>query len=289
MLLTMLFGSPALALSEEMPNTRNFIEQKSLISSQVKPLSPMRTKIVKRNDSKDNNFKKPKKLGKSSHHQLGVSASTFGFGAYYKYGFGSNDFWLSRMELKVSYDHFGQKEQDMVLGDNTTFEIDELTYTIGLESDVAGVAIDFYPFKRGSVFHFSFGAYNTKYLLKTHAWIKDSKTFDIGEETLTVNGRVDAYADVEWDTPIAPYFGIGFDATLFAGITLGLDLGVLYAGSPNIDLRYSGTVDNGLGTQVDISTMIDEADIREQTKEIEEDLMAIEFLPMVKLSLGIRF
>ncbi len=225
---------------------------------------------------------------KESHHQLGISASTFGFGGYYKYGFGSNNFWLSRMELKVSYDHFGQTEQDMIFGDDTTFEMDDLTYTIGVETDVAGLALDFYPFKRGSVFHFTFGGYYTNFLISTHAWIKDTQTFDVGGETLTVDGRVDAYGEIEWDSPIAPYLGIGFDATLFAGITLGLDLGVLYTGSPDISLTYSGTVDDG-GSTVDIHTLIDEADIHEQTKEIEDDLMAVEFLPMIKLSLGIRF
>ncbi|OQX94423.1 MAG: hypothetical protein B6I23_01325, partial [Rickettsiaceae bacterium 4572_127] len=211
LLLAIMIVSPVFAQSEELSSTRKFTEQKPLISNEIKPLPPIKEE-----------FQDKEELRKESHHQLGVSASTFGFGVYYKYGFGSNNFWLSRMELKASYDHFGQTEQDMVLGDDTTFEMDELTYTVGLESDVAGLAVDFYPFRRGSVFHLSFGAYNTKYLFKTHAWIKDSHTFEVGEETLTVNGRVDAYGDIEWDSPIAPYLGIGFDATLFAGITLGL-------------------------------------------------------------------
>ncbi|MBN2779743.1 MAG: hypothetical protein JXQ74_01615 [Alphaproteobacteria bacterium] len=221
-------------------------------------------------------------------HYLGFSASSMGFGGYYKYGFNTpNTFW-SRVEMRASWEHFGPTAQDIVLGDDTTFEMDGITYEIGLESDVAGVAFDFYPFRRGSVFHLTFGGYYTNYLFNTHAWIKDTQTFDVGAQTLTVDGRVDAYGEIEWDSPIAPYLGFGLSGTLFSGVTLGFDLGVLYTGSPDINLTYSGTVDNG-GTPVDIHTLINEDDIRAQTKEIEDDLMAVEYLPVIRLSLGVRF
>ncbi|MBN2676422.1 MAG: hypothetical protein JXR30_04190 [Alphaproteobacteria bacterium] len=223
-------------------------------------------------------------FAESGDHYLGGSASPFGFGGYYKYGFNSTNFWLSRLEVRGMYEHFGETAQDIVLGKDTTITLDDIDYKLGLESDAAGVVFDFYPFKRKSVFHLSAGAYYTDYLVSTTASPLAGTTLTIGDNTVTVNDLLVRGA-VNWQNDISPYLGLGLSATLGAGITLGLDAGVMFTGSPEISIDYRGTVNGG----TDVSDVVDQADINKEIQNIEGDLMAVDMLPVIRLSLGIRF
>ena len=216
-------------------------------------------------------------------HYVGVSASSLGFGAYYKHGFNSSNAFLSRLEVRAMYEHFGETAQDIVLGDDSTITLDNIDYTLALESDVAGVLFDFYPFKRTGVFHLSAGAYYTDYLISTTASPTAGSTINIGGTDYTADD-LHVTGAVNWQNNVAPYAGLGFSATLGAGITLGLDAGVMFTGSPDITLNYEGLVNGNPA-----ATEIAQAHIDQEIQNVEDDLMAVDMLPVVRLSLGIRF
>jgi hypothetical protein len=81
---------------------------------------------------------------------------------------------------------------------------------------------------------------------------------------------------------IAPYVGIGWDTTFGKDNCFGLvfELGVLYQGSPDVNLVSSGPI---------ASDPTFQAELAKETAALQDDLDEYKFYPVVAVGLSYRF
>ncbi len=192
---------------------------------------------------------------------FGPDVSTLGLGA--QAGARFNDYFALR--LGGSYFDYGFDG-----------EFGGIDYDVDLKLQSAGAILDLHPF--GSGFRLSAGV----------RWNGNTVDFatipigsvQIGDQTFTTAevGRLDG--DVAFNA-VSPYVGLGYVASLAGGrFLIGFDLGMLYQGKPDIDLRASGLLAND-------PTFI--AELNREADQIEDDLEFLGFYPVVALSFVFRF
>jgi hypothetical protein len=104
---------------------------------------------------------------------------------------------------------------------------------------------------------------------------------EIGGVTYTPAELGSLRGDVEWRS-VAPYVGIGWGNALGDGGHWGLaaDLGVAFTGSPSIDLSATGPI----STDPTFRTRL-----AEEERDIQDELDAFKFYPVLSISLFYRF
>ncbi len=194
---------------------------------------------------------------------LGVHASTLGVGP--SIALPVTDFFV----LTLSGNYF------VIEQDET---IDGVDYDVDVELLTLGGTIDWHIY--GGSFFVSGGAY----------WNQNEIELDATPATPVVIGGVaftpaqvgKLTGDIEFDT-IAPYGGIGFDNTHHTSGRLSLyaSIGILFQGSPEVDLAVSGPV----------AAMPGFAELlKEEASEIEDELEDLfRFYPVATLGLRWRF
>lgn len=140
-----------------------------------------------------------------------------------------------------------------------------------------GALVDYHPFRGG--FRISGGLRFNFNQADVTGTADDDVT--IGNETFTADEIGTLKGDVSYD-PVAPYFGIGYGATLLQGsFSIGFDLGVMYQGDADVELES----ENGL--------LSNSAELNEnlaiEEQEIEDDLEVLNFYPVVGLMATYRF
>lgn len=107
-------------------------------------------------------------------------------------------------------------------------------------------------------------------------------TYDIGNITFTQAevGELSARIDTR---DIAPYLGIGWGNAVSSGSnwTFTADLGVMFAGSPKVDLRSTG------GTLSNDATLLTEIDREE--KNVQDDIKKYKFYAVVSIGIAYHF
>ncbi len=155
-------------------------------------------------------------------------------------------------------------------------EFGDIDYDVDLTLQSAGAILDLHPF--GTGFRLSAG-------VRWNGNTVDFATIPIGSvqiggQTFSAAeaGRLDG--DVEFN-PVSPYVGLGYVASLAGGrFLVGFDLGMLYQGKPDIDLRASGLLAND---------PVFVAELNREADQIEDDLEFLGFYPVVALSFVFRF
>ena len=160
-------------------------------------------------------------------------------------------------------------------------ESDGVEYDADLELFSGLMVADWHPF--GGVFKITGG------LL-----INDNKVVGTGEatpgtvSTFTINNTVYTAADVgkleaeiSYNT-VAPYLGIGWGNPVSknSNWTFFCDIGVVFMGSPNVDIKASGAI---------ASNEIFMTNLEQECKELEDDLASYEYYPVVTLGLSYKF
>ena len=160
-------------------------------------------------------------------------------------------------------------------------ESDGVEYDADLELFSGLMVADWHPF--GGVFKITGG------LL-----INDNKVVGTGEatpgtvSTFTINNTVYTAADVgkleaeiSYNT-VAPYLGIGWGNPVSknSNWTFFCDIGVVFMGSPNVDIKASGAI---------ASNEIFMTNLEQERKELEDDLASYEYYPVVTLGLSYKF
>ncbi len=138
--------------------------------------------------------------------------------------------------------------------------------------------IDFHPL--GGGFRLSAGVILNSNEVTAGAQIVDNQT-DFGDVTGGLVGtRVDAKVDFD---SVAPYVGIGWGNAIGrrGGLKVGLDLGLMLQGSPNVDINVSGA-----GADLNL---IDQDDIDIEEREFEEEIEDADVWPVIQLSIGYHF
>ncbi|MBK1691795.1 hypothetical protein [Ectothiorhodospira mobilis] len=150
-------------------------------------------------------------------------------------------------------------------------EEDGIEYDGDLELRSAALLADWHPF--GGGFRVSAGGYYNGNEFGGSA----EGSLDIGNDTY--DARLDA--TVDWDG-FAPYLGVGYgNAVGSGGWSFAFDLGVMFTGSPSVDL--DGQVNNAaLQAQF-------EDDLRREEAQLEDDVEDIKYYPVLSLGLAYRF
>lgn len=206
---------------------------------------------------------------------FGVSASSLGAGGEIRYVITP---WLA---VRGNANGIGFVEATEIKG--TLYDFDVKFGSVGL-------VVDIHPFAPG--FRFSIGArYGFNEIeLKTRP--KECPSHDqcsvldvvLGGDVTAdvVQGSVFTYGEgsVRFNK-LVPYAGIGYEGALYEpwGLRIGIDLGLAYQGKPKISYTPKG----------EAALLMDEEDIDERIRDIENQVKFLRFFPVVGLTLSRRF
>ncbi|WP_051035420.1 hypothetical protein [Crinalium epipsammum] len=107
---------------------------------------------------------------------------------------------------------------------------------------------------------------------------RENGTFTIGDRTFTSQEVGELKAKASFPNSIAPYLGIGFvNPVRRQGLGFSVDLGVLFSGSPEVELRATNpNANQQLRTQIE-----------NERKQLEDDLNGLSVYPV--LSVGVSY
>jgi hypothetical protein len=161
---------------------------------------------------------------------------------------------------------------------STSFDADygDVRYDIDFNLASVGPMVDIYPF--GRILKFTAGfRYN---LNNADLSVTPTSNITFGGTTFTPAevGTVDGEVDLN---DFAPYVGLGLEATFIGDtLALGIEGGVLFQGSPSVSLKGNGTLANDPTFN---------AELRQEENEIEDDLSALAYYPVIRLYATFRF
>jgi hypothetical protein len=160
--------------------------------------------------------------------------------------------------------------------DGTESDVD---YEIDLNLESWNALLDWYVF--GS-FHFTGGVLSNKNSLDVNASLKSGKLYTIGDLDFSSDqiGTLQGSLDFK---KTAGYLGIGWGNPIAAAnrLSINFDLGVVFQGAPDATLNASG----GLLSDIPIF----QENLRKEEVDIEEELDAFEYYPVLSLGVSFRF
>lgn len=195
---------------------------------------------------------------------LSPNVSTLGFGVDARWRFA---------------DHFGVRGGVDYLGYSKDGEdIEGARYNADLRLFSAPLSLDVYPWENRSI-RVSIGALINKNQLKGFSPSTGAGTFvEIGGVLIDSGAVGDISLKVEQQT-FSPFVSVGGDFSLnrSKSLSLGLEVGVAYTGSPDVTLTRSNGPD-AIDTQMAI-----------ERQQIEDKMKDYKFYPIVKVSLNFAF
>ena len=159
--------------------------------------------------------------------------------------------------------------------------ISDINYDFETEFNSFSLVFDWHPFANS--FFLSGGAYFNNNTISVEGSVDDGFFPSSINRFVSVTDLVTISGDVEFQ-PVAPYVGIGWRSNNGEqGWGLALDLGVLFQGAPDVtNLQVNAPVDVNDVLEV-------RAFLNEQEEEIEDDLNAFQYYPVVSLMLTYNF
>ncbi len=160
-------------------------------------------------------------------------------------------------------------------------EIDGVDYEGKLDFSNVGLLANYMPFAGG--FRVTGGVFGGA--LEADASGRGAGNVVEVDDIDYVLGATDSlHANVEYSS-FSPYLGIGWDFVLGAeqNWIIGLDVGVLYIGEADVEIKGEGEL---FGSGIN---QITEAELDAERESLESELSGYEFLPVFKLSLTYRF
>ena len=160
-------------------------------------------------------------------------------------------------------------------------KIEDIDYDVDLTLASGGLVADYYPFSGG--FRLSGGARINGNKVDLKATPGASVQVDVGGSTYTGAelGRLDG--DVKFNR-IAPYIGLGYEANVSKSFSISFDAGALWQGKPKVGLRANP----GAGVPPADAARIS-ADVERERQDIEDDLKAFQFYPVLSITAKYRF
>lgn len=168
-------------------------------------------------------------------------------------------------------------------------------YDAKLKLQTFGALLDYHPF--AGIFRVSAGVMGNGNKADLDATCRAD--CDVGNVTISAsdaNNPPHVFGRARLGNSVAPYAGIGFGNSVAGGHWhFGFDLGVMFAGSPDISLgaRGQGTVtDNNTGTsrtaQLESDPQV-QSELRREEAQAEDDASQFKYYPVVAFSVGYRF
>jgi hypothetical protein len=196
---------------------------------------------------------------------IGISLGTLGGGVNLSYKLPQNN----RITLKGGATYIGYgKLYNYNYNSTTIIRIDP-----DLKMGQGYIGVDYNPFKRSSLFLTGGFGY---FFSSKFAALTDSDTgFDTKDLVLSAEDFGKINFELKWNK-FAPFLGFGFGRAISKRkISVGVELGSYYIGSPKILLDYTGVLD---------LTNIDEV-----IPKIENNMKGYAFLPYLKFSVNYCF
>lgn len=201
-------------------------------------------------------------LAQASDFGLDAHAGTLGFGAELNYTI--TPYFTARVDLnRYNYTYTGTKEQ--------------VDYNFDLRLKSYSGMLDWHPF--AGVFRVTAGVFSNKNEIDAVAVPQGSYT--INGHTYTAAQVATLYGTISFD-PTVPYFGFGWtsNGSTETGLGVSLDLGVLFQGSPKVQLHATGAGTHNATFQSDLAV--------EQGK-VQNDVNNYKTYPVIALGLSYRF
>jgi hypothetical protein len=160
-----------------------------------------------------------------------------------------------------------------------SFDVDvsDIEYDFGLHLRSLSALVDWHIFD--GPFRITGGVLSMNNEFDLKALVNQSVT--IGDNTYTAveAGRLSGRVDIEG---LVPYIGIGWGNPVGRGRRWGFysDIGIAFAGSPDVVLRSTGTLSGDPTFQ---------ADLAKEERDIQDDLDDLEIYPVLTSGLYIRF
>lgn len=127
---------------------------------------------------------------------------------------------------------------------------------------------DWHPFTNG--FRLSGGVmYNG---LEGRGGAVPSENVEVGNNTYTPDEVGELNATVNFGSKVAPYVGLGFGNAVTRKVGFLFDLGVIYAGAPNVDIEATGML----------------TPTAEEAPQMEQNLEWAQWYPIVSLGFNVR-
>ena len=190
---------------------------------------------------------------------LGVGVSTLGFGVELSQTLGNST------AIRLGYNTASY---------DTDGETDGIDYEYELDWSSASLILDWHPFDSG--FRLSVGALSNDNSIDAESKSFDG-TVDVGGVNFTAAqvGRVEG--EIDFDS-FSPYAGVGWGRIPESGLGFMFDLGVVFQGSPDVELRSVGGSLSGDPTL--------NAAIEEEEEELEDDVEEFDLYPVIRFSLN---
>lgn len=153
-------------------------------------------------------------------------------------------------------------------------QTDEFDIAIAYDAEAtlssASVLADFHPF--GGGFRLTGGAFLN--MTEGNATVLPTEPYELNEnKTFTVERVGSLSATVGYQSSVAPYAGFGFGRVIRQGFGFNVDFGVLYTGSPKIEMSGDGLI----------------APTALQAERLQEGVKSFQFYPVFSIGLGFGF
>lgn len=172
------------------------------------------------------------------------------------------------------------------------FTKDGVDYTPQINLQSGQGTIDWFP--GNGEFHVSAGALYFRSGFAGTAGVQAGQTYKLGDTTYvnSVDDPVSGKASLSYDRKVAPIVLIGFGNLIprtGRRLTFPIEFGIAYMGAPQMKLNLNGTsctADGCFDNATDPSTL---NNIKDEQKEINNDLRYTKFYPILSLGFGYRF
>lgn len=155
--------------------------------------------------------------------------------------------------------------------DNLKYDFDMSLYTLGL-------FLDYHP--GGSGFRLTGGVIINTHDISADTTPNPTDTYTIGDVSYTGAALGDLKAEAQYNQ-FAPYVGVGYGADFgnTGNWSFHMDLGVMWWGSPNVDLTASNeNLVPGLAAELD-----------KEAQKVEDDLKFMQWYPVLAVGVSYRF
>lgn len=193
---------------------------------------------------------------------VGAKFGTLGFGAEIYKSF------MPTLNARVAFNAFSF--------DDSGTE-DDVTYDYEVDLNTMGAMLDWHIFRGG--FRVSAGALANGNEVSLVA--KPTGTYTLGNQTYTAAQVGSLTGKVDFDS-VAPYLGFGWGNPVGMGkrLSLNVDVGVLFTGSPVVAFAADGALANDATFQ---------ANLDREEQNVQEELNNLELYPVAALGLTYQF
>jgi len=159
----------------------------------------------------------------------------------------------------------------------------DIEYNAEADLESYGLLLDWHPF--GGGFRLSTGFYSNKNKITGDATPQEA--VDIGGTLFEPEEIGTLQLDAGYGRSFAPYAGIGWGNAISEDqrLSFSIDLGIMFTGDINVDLKASSPLADALPS---VRVSLEDA-LKQEEQDLEDDLAVADFWPVLNLGVSYRF